>query len=468
MTDRQPLLEHQVGDIAHIHAHQRAFLGNDMGTGKSRSAITALDGTRTLVVAPSMVLESGNWTEQTELWANHPDRFIQIPYTKLNKRIGTGRGSGSRPIEVLSDLVKEQQFEALVLDEAHYIKGRGTSWSWAALELAHRDLAHVVLMTGTPIPNWANETFNLLKALHPATDSQPGQKFGSYWRWAEEWFDCTPTQYSGGNKVAKELLACSPACLKRPASDPCSHYGEFIRANFGDLWRRVVRDDADLPPKTETNVMVPLSAAERAMYRKMKKDFSVNVDGKLVLAWNRGSQNVTMDRMLTSPWLLNPSGKPRGGKLDRLKYDLENRSNPVMVLAHYRDSVEACAAVAESVGARAAYAHGGNKAAAAKAVQDFKAGKLDVLVGSLELVAEGLNLTVADTVIFVEQSYKPSRNQQAARRVYRMGQTRPVTILRYLATGPGVNLDLKKQELLDTKTDRQMRYMMGAEFLAML
>jgi len=135
-------------------------------------------------------------------------------------------------------------------------------------------------------------------------------------------------------------------------------------------------------------------------------------------------------------------------------------------LAHYRDTVEACVRVAESVGARVGAVHGGvSKDAKSRAVADFKSGRSDVLVGSLETLAEGLTLTVADMAIFVEKSYKPSRNEQAMRRVHRMGQERPVTILDYVTPD---TVDERKREALATKTDQQMRVLSAAQFAAML
>ena len=129
--------------------------------------------------------------------------------------------------------------------------------------------------------------------------------------------------------------------------------------------------------------------------------------------------------------------------------------------------------VAEKVGAKARYIHGlVAKKDREQFVEEFKTGKIDVLVGSLETIAEGLNLQVSDCAIFVEKSYKPSRNTQAEWRVNRLGQTRPVTILNYLSVMPGARrmktVDVRKRELLDLKNDRQMRMMTGAQFAQLL
>jgi TATA-binding protein-associated factor len=47
----------------------------------------------------------------------------------------------------------------------------------------------------------------------------------------------------------------------------------------------------------------------------------------------------------------------------------------------------------------------------------------------------GLNLTGADTVVFLDHDWNPSRDAQAQDRAHRLGQTRAVTVYRILAQG---------------------------------
>lgn len=458
-----PLLRHQQEDVEFIHRVKRGLLANEPGTGKSRSAIEAVDGGRVLVVAPGLVLDAGTWDDELAKWAKHPEKFTQAKYTYLNARMKTGTG-GTKPVNALRDEFKGR-WDAVVIDEAHYVKGRDTSWTWAVQEIAKT--ADVVLpMTGTPIPNWAHEIFTLLQLIYPQ-EAKRGGTFGSFWRWAGEWFDTAPTRFSNGNPVVGELAGCQRnygRCKDRPAIDPCEHWHAFVEANLGRHYRRVFRKDVlDLPPCTFQRVLTPMDAAGKKAYAGLKKNFATTVNGEDVLAWSQGAQNVLLDKCTVSPWLLAPSGPPRGGKFERLRFDLASRSAPTLVLAHYRDVVEACAAVASSVGASTGYVHGTHKDA--DAVRAFKDGRLDVLVGSLETLAEGLQLTAADVAIFVEHSFKPSRNEQARMRIDRLGQTRATTILDY--TTPNT-VDQKKRVRLETKTDQQMRFMTAAQFLEIL
>lgn len=450
------MMKHQRDDVVWGKMVRKGLLANEPGLGKTRSAIHITEGANTLVIAPAMLINSGTWTDEINRWSPDPSLYTLVSYTSINARNGN---------KILPQRKPEYRgpWDAVILDEAHYIKGRDTSWTKAALDCTKE--ADIVLpMTGTPIPNWSHELFTILQAINPH-ETAPGKRFGSFWRWAEEWFDCSPTRFSKGMPVAGELLNCTPSCLLRPTHKPCRHYMAFTEANLDVQYRRVWREDAlDLPPYTEQQVRTPMEPKQKAAYNALKKNFAATVEGHEVLAWSQGAQNVLLDKCTVSDWMLHQDGEPRGGKFEQLRADLDSRSRPTLVLAHYKDVVAACARVAESTGARSAYISGATTPAQdAAAIREFKAGKIDVLVGSLEKVAEGLTLTEADMAIFVEMSYKPYRNEQAKFRIYRVGQTRPVTMRYYMTP---YSIDEGKRTLLETKTDRQMRYLTAAELLA--
>lgn len=455
------LKEYQRENVEWIQRVRRGLLADEPGLGKSRSALEGFAGSeRVLIIAPSLVLESGVWHDEVEKWGDDNTKYYVAPYSQLNDRIKTGKGHGTKPIKRLRPEYKGH-WDAVIVDEAHYIKGRDTSWTWAVDQIS-KNSNNLLLMTGTPIPNWAHEVFTLLRTIEP-DEAHPGKKYGSFWRWAEQWFDCSPTRFSNGNPVVGELLECTPKCLQRNADDPCSHYVKFAAANFGAQYMRHLRaEHLDLPPLKFVDIATPLEPDAHRAYRELKKDFSTNIEDAEILAWSQGAKNVMMDKLTTSPWLLHKEGEPRGGKFERLRSDIGNRTQPTLVLAHYRDTVEACVRVAESTGASAGFVHGGttDKQNAAT-IKKFKAGKLDVLVGSLETLAEGLTLTIADEAIFVERSFKPSRNTQATYRIHRLGQDKACTIRRYITPH---SVDSGKEELLLTKTDRQMRTLSAAEF----
>lgn len=467
---KAPLKEYQRENVEWIQRVGRGLLADEPGLGKSRSALEGFAGAgRVLIVAPSLVVEAGVWHDEVEKWGDDDTKYYLATYAMLNvrkdfrtkKQIEQGSPHRYKPINALRPDWKGH-WDAVIVDEAHYIKGRDTTWTWAVDKLA-KNADNLILLTGTPIPNWAHEVFTLLRTIYPE-QAHPGKDLGSFWRWAEKWFDCEPNPFNPHAKVLREMSACKPACLLRDAYDPCEHYEAFARENFGDRYMRHLRaDHLDLPPIEYVDVNTKMDRETQEAYRSLKRNYAASVNGQDQLAWSIGAKNVMLDRMTTSPWLLTKDGEPRGGKFERLKADLGTRTRPTLVFAHYRDSVEAAARVAVATGASAAFIHGGTtEKQNAQVVRDFKSGKIDVLVGSLETLAEGLTLTVADTAIFLERSYKPSRNTQATFRIYRLGQEKSVKIIRYITPN---SIDAGKELLLATKNDRQMRTLTAADYL---
>lgn len=511
---RPPLRQYQAEGIEALRAHPRFYLADDPGLGKSRQLLEASVG-RTLILAPAMILDSGTWKNEVDLWADDPSRFTYVPYTSLCRREVTPGDlmfhrmkaappwqdackpltitpppeleivSGDALYEVLaknplsgvshvltvkgipkrrpsrSRVVPEpreeylRNWDTIICDEAQLLKGRKTSWV-EALKILSKFTDRLWMASGTPISNYAPELFSPLQLLYPELSGK-GRKFGAYWRWVGTWFHLSDSQFDPHSKDIGDLIHCYPECLLRPAWDPCEHYERFFRDNLGDRYMQRLRDDVlpDLPPLEMQTVLTPMTKRQATEYRRMRKDcLATNLVGETLVAWSKSAAHVKLDRMATG---LGPftGGTEESGKLEQLAFDLSERSRPTLVVAHYQDTVSACAEVARKLGKKVAQIDGRtSKADRRTFVEGFQAGKLDVLVGSLETVSEGLTLTAADMVIFVEHSWKPSRNQQALRRVHRLGQTRPVLAYDYVTPK---SVDEGKRQLLATKLDRAMR-----------
>lgn len=470
-----PLKAYQQENVDWLGKVKRGLLADEPGLGKSRSALEGMKGLgsgKILIVAPSLVATSGVWHDEVEAWGDDDSTYHLATYSMLNdrkdmrtkKQLAAGSAARYTPIKRLRTDWRGH-WDGVILDEAHYIKGRDTNWTWAAKQLG-RNCDAVALLTGTPIPNWAHEVFTLLQVLKPEEGKIGHDELGSFWRWAERWFQVTPNYAGGrGSKLAGDLLGCTPKCMRRDADDPCKHYRRFAKANFGERYMRHLRaQHLDLPPIEFLDTNTPMDLDTRRSYAELRKHFATDIDEHEILAWSQGAKNVLMDKMTTSPWLLHKEGEPRGGKFEQLREDLyKRRHEPTLVFAHYRDSVEASARIATTLGLRAGYIHGGttDKQNAAL-VRDFKRGQIDVLAGSLETMSEGLTLTIANTAIMLERSFKPSRNTQATYRIYRLGQDKAVQIIRYLTPN---SVDMGKEALLNAKNDHQMRTLTAADYL---
>jgi SNF2 family DNA or RNA helicase len=95
------------------------------------------------------------------------------------------------------------------------------------------------------------------------------------------------------------------------------------------------------------------------------------------------------------------------------------------------------------------FLHGGTPVRERDAmVARFQAGETPVFLLSLKAGGTGLNLTRADHVIHLDRWWNPAVEDQATDRAYRIGQTRPVQVHRFITQG---TIEEKIAELLARK-----------------
>src|SRR6185312_8545723 len=86
-----------------------------------------------------------------------------------------------------------------------------------------------------------------------------------------------------------------------------------------------------------------------------------------------------------------------------------------------------------------------------EAVDRFQNGTAPLFLISLKAGGAGLNLTAADTVIHCDPWWNPAVEDQATDRAHRIGQGKPVTVVRLIARGTIeekiLSLKAKKREL---------------------
>lgn len=442
---------HEPG-IAFLTSRLRSFLADEAGLGKSRQMLLAAEG-KTLIIAPAMVLDGETWDEEIAKW--RPDLDVtQISYSSIIARKKGPKG-GPVPTRMLKPEFAGY-WDTVIADECHHLKGRGTTWAIAAHKLK---AGRLMLATGTPIPNWAHELFMLLQLLRPE-DAKPGGYLGSYWRWIKEWFRFEYKPWA--EQLTGDLLACTKECK---GQRECEHWNRFYEVNLGDLMIRRLRDDVmdQLPPLTEQWIKCPMTKPQAKVYREVARDFTSWVDEAdfRITAWNSADQTNKLAQIATGIEILDPRGTAIGsGVLDRYREEIRSRQRPTLVAAHYRSTVEAAARIAESEGFKVSVCMGGSRAQSGQAVRDFKSGKTDVIVATIDKIREGLNLQRADCAIMLERSYSPYKNEQVIRRLHRGGQERPVTVLHLVSKN---TIHERVIRVAEGKTDNQIRALRPAE-----
>ena len=423
-----PLRPYQQESLDYIRKAGRSFLADEPGLGKSRVLLEASEG-RTLVVSAPVLQDT--WHEQHQLW--RPDLDLTwTAYTRLFKRGEKGKGTKAVKPELLG-------YDTVIFDEAHEIKNRQALQSIAAIKVAH-STERLFLSTGTPLPNWGHEVFTSLRALYPGD-----KRFTSYWRWATTWFDIAVENQRGRDvRVVRDL-------------HPLATWDRFAADNgLAGRWIRHERDQVltDLPPLTIEEIRVPMVPAQRKAYKEFSEDWFTQVGETTLVSWSDGSVWLKLLKLSTG-LETEFEGEKGSGKLDLLDQLLAERTGQrTLVWGWFRSTLEASAERARGQGHRAAALHGGNKAQHRQLLADFKQGKVDTLCLSIRMFKEGLTLTEADCAVFVERSAVPSHNEQAMRRIHRLGQTRPCQVIHLVTKG---TVDASLVRLLAGKTDQQAK-----------
>lgn len=423
---------------------ERAILGDDPGLGKTNQCLLAAQG-RTLIVAPAMLQQI--WADEIQMWHSSLDYTI-TSYSSLCRRAPDSQGHMSRVLP-LPRHEFNADWDTIICDEAHYLKARDTKWTQAMRRLSVQT-DRLYLATGTPVPNWAHEIYMLLLLIHPKD-----QRFTNYRRWLRHWFDTWNPPW-GGMKVQG---------LKKTYT-----WEQFAKGNSLDsCFLRRTREEAlpDLPPLTEQTIRLEMTPAQRAFYKKLKKSYIAATEGGATIsAWSDGGLHTKLAQATTGVEILDPAS-PYGCKMSAVADLFSDRHHmPLVLFASYRETVRQINKLANSVGRRCGMIHGEmTMSARMQTVKDFRTGQINTIVGTLGTLAEGFTLVEADTCIFVERSWRPSRNEQAMRRLHRIGQTRPVTVIHLLTAD---SIDDRMTKLLDKKDDQTVKMLTAAEFARLL
>lgn len=409
------MYEYQDEGVDFLRSTPRALLGDDPGLGKSRQALLAAEG-RTLIVAPAFL--AGVWRDEIERW----QPGLEAEITAYSSLCARAEGPSGRMTRVMPLPRPEWRgrWDTIIADEAHYLKGRATTWTKAFAQL---EASRLVLLTGTPVPNYGPDIYMLAKLLH-----EPGDyRWSSYWRWAGQWFDKAP------NRFSKHRLG---GLKKRWTWD------DFVRGNLDGVYLARTRDEVgiDLPPLTQQIVEVDMVPAQARAYRSLRKDFLAAVDDLEVVCWTAGAQAQAMVRCATGLETLGDGAKG-SGKLDAVREILASeRGQPTILACHYRRTATALAEVARGLGLVPVVATGeASPAERFRRAKAFQEGRGDVLVAGIDALREGVTITRPNRLVFVEHSWSPYKNEQLMARLYRIGQDRPVMVT-HLLTRRTVNM----------------------------
>ena len=408
-----------------LFAHARAAEaagdsdGGDDGSGARRPF---------LVLAPTSVMDT--WRLEAARFA--PDLRIHVQDATLRKT-GTRLEALDADVVVASygllrldeDAYAARAWGLVVLDEAQFVKNAATR-QHRAVQRLRADT--VIAVTGTPLENSLTELWALLSLTCPGL-------FASARRFREDYVKPIERGKVPENEEGSDYRAARLARLR-------ARLRPFVLRRTKELVA------PELPPRQEQELRIELSAAHRAIYdttlqRERQKVLGLldDLDRHRFIVF----RSLTLLRRLAlSPLLIDVgdaagahSRSIRSAKLEALRerlVELAAEGHRALVFSQFTSFLDLVRADLDAHGIAYAYLDGSTRRRA-EVVEAFRGGEAPVFLISLKAGGFGLTLTEADYVFLLDPWWNPAAEAQAVDRTHRIGQTRPVTVYRLIASG---------------------------------
>lgn len=399
----------------------RAFVLSEMGTGKTRATLHALnylmlcgDVKRAIVVAPLSTLTQV-WDKEIFRYFNHLSVGIlhgtkaqRLKVLKEEHDVYVINHDGVETI--LADLAKRNDIGCVVVDElATYRNARTARWKALNSLCGGRD--YVWGLTGSPTPNAPTDAYAQVKLLNPT-------RVPKYFKQFQRSTMIQISQFKWINKQEANDVVYD-------AMQPAVRYK---------------RDDCvELPEVSYQNRVTPLSADQTRVYSEMMKKLKLGFQEGTVTAANEG---VLFSKLLqiTCGWVYTTDRRvvrlDNQPRIDQLLEILDEAEGKVIVFVDFTHAADALYQILLSHGVPVSLVTGAVPAHARNAIfSSFQDQVLPrVLVAHPKCMAHGLTLTSANTIVWFSPSSSLETYEQACARITRPGQTRKSLIVHLTGT----------------------------------
>lgn len=364
------------------------LLADDMGLGRTAQSITAATNLITknkiknvLIVCPSSLMQ--NWSDELKIWAQSFKGY-QISSSANDDMLWKGIINHGHffiinydQLRKVSKVFIENPPDLIICDEAHKLRKK-TSLIHKGLKKLSKLSTRFWALTGTPIEKNTDDLISLMQVI-------------------------TPNIF---NSTTRKL---SPLAIKG-----------LVKRNFlRRLKSSVLKDLSDL---NEQTVYLSLSQKQEDEYNKIRKKM-ILTSGKDILKCFNDLRSIC-DEFEGSSIKFECALDI----IERVKYSNEK----VIIFSYTISPLKSLKILIDkeySKKASSIYEGGMDLSERNKTISEFKKSQeMFVLLCSGKIAGEGLNLTEANNVIFLNEWWNPSSNNQARDRVHRIGQTKEVMI----------------------------------------
>lgn len=394
--------------ITHIYERDESLVFARPGAGKTVVTLTALsemlrDGIvrRVLVTAPLRVAEL--------VWAQEAAKWEHLRHLRVAVATGTPKERDAADGDIvvvnhenLVDYLGRHgaSFDCFVIDELSKFKGpTSAKWRPTLKHTAHMKVR--IGLTGSPVPNGPEDLFAQTRMI------DHGRRLGRdwvKWRAANMW------------EQTENVWKCRRGTLEKTL------------AAISDMTFILSPENWAPPPVRHVKVPVHLPSDLRRVYDELDKTSVADIAGDVLMPGGR-AQVVNKMRQVCAGFYYDETGE--GQRLDMFRVDaicnvVDTQTSPVLLVYDYREQLDE---LRRRYPGAPVLGSGTTRKVAAKAVDDWNAGRLRVLIAHPAAFSHGLNLQFGGHIIcWCSLPWSLDFWEQTIMRLAREGQKAPETI----------------------------------------
>lgn len=326
-------------------------------------------------------------------------------HSKLQPLPGRSLSKAAAKPKELNDM----RFAAMVIDEAHKIRGYDTSVRQAAAQLGTQ-AEYRLALTGTPKERSDDDLWSVMSWVDPENWGTRAEYREMYCTLAEGWGGKTNLGIKPGLRPEVDRLLM-PYYLRRTKD---------ILPGLPEKWPMQWR-------------IVELTKPQRQLYDALMDSFGAVVNGNVLIEANAATLQGRLLQVACAMPVVDDEGNVTELALPSTKVEVildildEGGDEPLVVYTQSRKFAELIDRSLRDKGYTTGMITGMQTDRQRQAtVQGFQAGDLQVAIGTIGAGAEGITLHRANRIVLAQLDWLASRNEQAIDRVHRIGQSRGV------------------------------------------
>lgn len=407
--DRKPFIQ-QMKTAAMMTMHPRCFVLNQMGTGKTKSALWSFGWLRAqgkakkmLVVAPLSTLRFV-WNREALLTlSNIKVSVIDGERARKEKRLAEDADIYIINHDGVKSMFRQllaKHFDVIVVDEASAFRNARADRSKAMQKIA-AGKSYVWLMTGSPTPTAPTDAFGLAQLGTPQT---------------------APKSFTHYRALTMEQVSNFKWVPRREAAD-------IVASTLQPSCCYTLEDTIELPPLIERPFDVDQGPRQKAIYRELKNKAAALLKEGALTAVNGGVVLSKLLQVSSGYVYLDNGGYAVLDNHDRLQNVTElidGAREKVIIFCPFIHTVKGVSAHLEHE--RFDYAVVTGDTSSGERDRIFRSfqgtSQYDILLAHPQCMAHGLTLTAADTIIWFSPVTSLEIFDQANARITRVGQTK--------------------------------------------